>query len=324
MTDRLDAWIHGGTLTRTSLARYRVLYAVVALLLLPDFSWIAAFPDSMYNPPPGPMMLFSGFPSEAVLRALEAALAVCFVALLVGWHTRAASFLAVVVSMVGYGFTYGLGKLDHDILLVLVPAAMALAGWGDRLSLDGVRRRSRGEADAPERAVQWPLRLWALMIGLAFFTAALPKILGGWLNPFSHAVQGIQIRQFYTHDRADLLASTFLGIKNPVFWEVMDIATIAARGRDPARRPELGRHPGGLRHRDAVPPRCLADDEYRVLAQRRDLRVRGCLGPRAGAASPAAFDPAGTLVGAGRPRDGGRRPASPGPWGSSGSAMPPA
>ncbi len=226
MTDRLDAWIHGGTLTRTSLARYRVIYAVIVLLLLPDFSWIAAFPDSMYNPPPGPMMLFSGFPPEAVLRALEAALAVCLVAILLGWHTRAASFLSVAVSMVGYGFTYCLGKIDHDILVVLVPALMALAGWGDRLSLDAVRRRSRGEPDSPERAVQWPLRLWAIMIGLAFFTAALPKIVGGWLNPLTHAVQGIQIRQFYTHDRADLLAGTFLGVKNPVFWEIMDIATI--------------------------------------------------------------------------------------------------
>ena len=226
MADRLDAWIHGGTLTRTSLARYRVLYAVVVLLLLPDFSWIAAFPDSMYNPPPGPMMLFSGFPSEAVLRALEAALAVCLVAILLGWHTRAASFLSVAVSMIGYGFTYCLGKIDHDILVVLVPAALALAGWGDRLSLDAVRRRSLGETDRPERAVQWPLRLWALMIGLAFFTAALPKIAGGWLNPLTHAVQGISIRQFYTHDRADLLADTFQGINNPVFWELMDIATI--------------------------------------------------------------------------------------------------
>lgn len=226
MADRLDAWIHGGTLTRTSLARYRVLYAVIALLLLPDFSWIAAFPDSMYNPPPGPMMLFSGFPPEVVLRALEAALAAALVALVIGWHTRTASLLAVAVSLVGYGFTYGLGKIDHDILLVLVPAAMALAGWGDRLSLDAVRRRSRGEAGRPERAEQWPLRLYALMIGLAFLTAALPKIKGGWLNPLTQAVHGIQIRQFYTHDRADLLADTFLGIKNPVFWEFMDVATI--------------------------------------------------------------------------------------------------
>ncbi len=226
MADRLDTWIHGGTITRTSLARYRLIYGVIALLLLPDFSWIAAFPDSMYNPPPGPMILFSGFPPEAVLRALEAALAACLVALVIGWHTRTASYLAVGVSMVGYGFTYCLGKIDHDILLVLVPAAMAIAGWGDRLSLDSVRRRSRGETERPERAEQWPLRLYALMIGLAFLTAALPKIAGGWLNPLTHAVRGVQIRQFYTHDRADLLADTFLGINNPVFWEVMDIATI--------------------------------------------------------------------------------------------------
>jgi predicted DCC family thiol-disulfide oxidoreductase YuxK len=225
VTERIDAWLRAGDITRTSLAGFRIVYATISLLVLPDFSWVAAYPDSMYNPPPGPMQLFSGFPPELVLRALEAAFAACLVAILIGWQTRVASFLAVVVSMTGFGFTYGLGKIDHDILLVLIPAAMALAGWGDRLSVDALRRR--GRPAPPERAEQWPLRLFALLIGLAFLTAALPKVNGGWLAWDSHAVQAMQARHYLSNGAHGLLAGPFFHFNNPVFWELMDIATIA-------------------------------------------------------------------------------------------------
>jgi predicted DCC family thiol-disulfide oxidoreductase YuxK len=227
VTDRLDAWLHGGDITRTSLARFRVLYAAILLLVLPDFSWITMFADSMYHPPPGPMQLFSGFPPEGVLRAFEAALAMCLVAILIGWHTRLASFVAVVVAMAGFGFTYGVGKIDHDILLVLIPAALAPAGWGDRLSLDAVRRRRRGGREPSERAEQWPLRLFGLLIGLAFLTAAYPKIKGGWLDLTTHAVQGYQARYHFTHGNDQLLMDAFLHVNSPVFWEAMDLATVA-------------------------------------------------------------------------------------------------
>ncbi len=225
MAERLDGWIHGGVMTRTSLARYRVIYALIALLMLPDFTWISAFPDSMYNPPPGPMQLFSGFPPVWVLYGLEVALAVCLVGILLGWHTRTASFASVAVAMTGYGFCYSLGKIDHDILLVLVPLPMALAGWGDRLSLDALRRRVPGEPERSERAEHWPLRLFALMIGLAFATAALDKVRGGWLDPRTQAVQASEVMQYFTHGY-DLLVPAFLVVKSPVLWELMDVVTI--------------------------------------------------------------------------------------------------
>nr|WP_297427039.1 DCC1-like thiol-disulfide oxidoreductase family protein [uncultured Actinotalea sp.] len=226
MGDRVDAWIHGGAFTRTSLARYRIVYSVIVLLTLPDFSWVAAFPDSLYKPPIGPFMLADGFPPEGLLQGLEAIVAICFVAMLLGWHTRTASFLAVVASIVGFGFTYSLGKIDHDILIVIVPAFMALAGWGDRLSLDAVRRRGAGRPEAPEAAEHWPLRMFALVVGLAFITAALPKIRGGWLDPTSQAIQGRQLRHYYTSGADGQLAGLVLEITDPVVWELLDIATI--------------------------------------------------------------------------------------------------
>ena len=180
---RLDAWMHAGTATRTSLAVYRVLYATVFLLLLPDFTWLANFPDTFFNAPPGPMLAFSSFPPRIFLRGLKAALAVCMVAVLIGWRTRAVSFASVGLGLIGYGFSFSLGKVDHNILFLLAPAALALAGWGDRLSVDALRWRSRSALDLAELAEQWPLRLYALMIGLAFFTAAAPRLVGGWLDP---------------------------------------------------------------------------------------------------------------------------------------------
>lgn len=222
MTERIDAWLRAGDATRTSLAGFRIVYAAISLLVLPDFSWVAGFPDSMYNPPPGPMQLFSGFPPEIVLRGLEAAMAAGLIAILIGWRTRLASFLVVGVAMTGFGFTYSLGKIDHDILLVLVPGAMALAGWGDRLSVDALRRRGR----PTERAEQWPLRLFALLVGLAFLTAAMPKVRGGWLSWSSHAVQAMQGRHYLSNGHHGLLAGLFFHFNNPVFWEAMDIATI--------------------------------------------------------------------------------------------------
>lgn len=225
MADRVDAWIHGGSITRTSLAGYRLVYALILLVLLPDFSWVAAFPDSMYNPPPGPMHLLSGFPPEWFLNGLEITLAVCLVAIALGWLTRTASFLSVAVSMTGYGVCYSLGKIDHDILLVLVPAPLALAGWGDRLSLDALRRRAHGRPEPPDRADQWPLRLFALMIGLAFISATIDKVRGGWLDPRTQAVQAAEIMQYFTHGN-DLIVPAFRMVRNPVVWEIVDVATV--------------------------------------------------------------------------------------------------
>ena len=226
LTSWTDRWIHAGSTTRTSLGRFRVLYAVYALTWTADFHWVAAFPDAMYNPPLGPMMLFGGFPPSAVLRGLEALFAVSLVAVLLGWRTRTASWTATVVGVLGFGFTYSSGKINHDILLLLLPGVISSAGWGDRASLDALARRRAGRAQVPERALQWPLRLMALMVGLSFFTAAAPKLRGGWLDPSSQAVQAFQVDQYYTQGRTDLLADFFLTLRAPLLWEAMDWATI--------------------------------------------------------------------------------------------------
>jgi predicted DCC family thiol-disulfide oxidoreductase YuxK len=93
------------------------------------------------------------------------------------------------------------------------------------LSLDALRRRGRGEPERSERAEHWPLRLFAVMIGLAFVTATLDKVRGGWLDPRTQATQASEVMQYFSHGY-DLLVPAFLVVKNPVFWEIMDVVTI--------------------------------------------------------------------------------------------------
>lgn len=225
LIQRFDTWASSGTATLRSLALYRIVYALGALVLFrPSVEWARTYPDSIYDPPFGPWRLFGGFPSYEVLLVLVLLANVALVALLVGWHTRVAAFAATLLMITVSGWTFSLGKIDHSILFLLVPAVLAPTGWGGALSVDALRRRAR---DLPAPPVQqWPLRLLALLVGLGFLTAGLAKA-RSWLSPDTHAVQGTLFRQFHVNDRRDLLIEEFMEIQSPVFWELIDVATIA-------------------------------------------------------------------------------------------------
>lgn len=214
-----DSWVARGPFVNQDVSRYRVIYAVVLLLGLPRFSWVSSYPDSLYDPPPGPFQLLTGFPPEWFLIGLEILVAISAGFLLVGAHVRAASVTATLALIVGSGFAYSLGKIDHNILRSLAPIVLVLAAWGGSTALRAHRSRR-------DTQPQWPMRLFALIVGLALFTAAAPKVLAGWLSPDTQAVQGFLSREFYLNDRQDLLAPTFVGIDVRLFWEVMDWATV--------------------------------------------------------------------------------------------------
>lgn len=224
MLEAFDRWINRGDFTARGLAYFRIFFATMGLLLLPNFHWVSNFPDSMFAPPPGPMSLFSGFPSEAVFRSIELALAISCVALLVGWRTRWASVAFTSLCLLGYGFSYSLGKIDHTILLVICPLFMQAAGWGNALSFDSSRHVGKSDVK------QWPIRLFAMTVGLAFLSAAAAKVAAGWLNPETHAVQGTMFTQYFVHARDQYLASTFVNFNNDFFWESLDYFTIAFEG----------------------------------------------------------------------------------------------
>ena len=233
MTDRLDRWLFEEYRSSPyDLAAFRIAYALLALVAVAPgagpyarFHALGRLPDALFAPPPGPMMVFGGFPPEALLLCVEIGLTAGLVALLVGYRTPLASVLVGVGWLVGFGFSYSLGKVNHNLIFVLAPLIMAGSGWGERCSVDTARRRDRPQTP-PERGA-WRLALLALLVGFGWATAGASKLVGGWLDPSSSAAQGHFLRQVYVNGRADLLAARVANAEGGVPWKLMDWGTVA-------------------------------------------------------------------------------------------------
>jgi uncharacterized membrane protein YphA (DoxX/SURF4 family) len=210
-----------------ALGLYRIFTALFILcFLLPStemYSFLGSIPNDFYAPPPGPMWFFEGFPSEGFFYFLHGILIILLVLLLIGYKTPWVSIFAGVVLLIIKGFFYSLGKINHDLLLALVPIVMSFSGWGKAYSIDSLRQN--GKAD-PGKVESWPLTLLALFIGFMMFTAGFAKLVGGWLYTETQATMGHLFSQYFVKNRQDLLASYILSIDNRIIWELLDYATV--------------------------------------------------------------------------------------------------
>lgn len=228
---RFQRWLHTGDFTRADLGIYRLVYGIVAVFCIPDLQWVSALPQGFFHPYVGPFrFLFNDFQSSTTLGIIEFALTVSAISLLVGFYTKVSSFVYSFLLVLGSGFVFSTGMQDHEILMTIVPMLLAFAGWGDRFSVDAALRARRGEAPAGHWAMQWPLRLMAVTVGLGYITATYPKVIGGWLRLDTHVTQSVMFRQVHVHERTHYLGEFFLQFHNPVFWEAFDIFTIIFEG----------------------------------------------------------------------------------------------
>lgn len=221
MVDKFDLWIRSGPFKPLDLAIYRILYSVGVLCVLPNVRWLADYPDSMYNAPPGPFQLLSGFPTLSVLTALEIIGTFSLVLLALGMWTRWMSITVALILLVTYGLTYTLGKIDHTIFLVITPLLLAFSNWGDRLSIDALRKHQE-----PRPAPQWPLRFLALIVGLSFLETAVIKFSTGWLELSNQAVRGYFIEFFTGWADNPGVAGWIVHLDYAPAWESLDWATV--------------------------------------------------------------------------------------------------
>lgn len=229
MSDRLtravDGWIFDAFRPGTrDLPLFRILYAAVLLLCFtPGLRWIGGFPDSFYDPPPGPMLLFGGFPPPAAFTLLHFATVFSALCLLVGYRTRVASLATGVLLMAGNGWLYSFGKINHDILLIVPPLVLSASGWGRRYSLDAARRDTSAGDDPA-----WPLALLALLVGLGMFSSGFQKLASGWLDPSVPATLGHLIYNHYIVEQHTVLSAYLLSAGlSPLVWKGLDYATVA-------------------------------------------------------------------------------------------------
>jgi hypothetical protein len=224
---RFHNWIfHTFTVSAEGLGLFRIISSLFILFfLIPGegpghFQYLSVMPDDFYAPPPGPLMLLDGFPSMALFQTVHTIMLVSLFAMLLGYRTKPASILAGVSILILQGFVFSIGKVNHEILVALVPLLMGFSNWGAAFSIDAMRRKKEIKTES------WPLAMLALFVGFMMFTAGLPKILGGWLDPATQAAQGHLFNQFFVRERQALMAAWFVSFDSVVFWELLDWATV--------------------------------------------------------------------------------------------------
>lgn len=223
--DRFSRWIFNSySPTVGGLALFRIFTALMFLFfLMPDASYysdLANFPDDFFSPPPGPMMLIDSFPPAWFFYTVHLFLIVSWLGILAGYKTRVSSLMAGVFMLILLGFIFSIGKVNHQMLLVLLPVIMAFSNWGEAYSIDARR------ADPPSQAEGWPLVLLALFIGFMMFTAGFPKILGGWLSGDTLATKGHLLNQYFVRGRTGLLSGFMVDMNVPWVWSLLDWATV--------------------------------------------------------------------------------------------------
>ena len=239
MISRAERWIftaYSGQLAGLPLVR--IVYAITLLWHAPRSFYAREFEAggrSLLDPPPGPaawmVALFDGLPPVAVTGALEAGLVLAALCLLVGYLTPIASVacgvLWVLTSLPGFS----IGKVDHDILLGVVPLCLAASGWGRELSVDnGVRRRGGlpptfAEDHGGGRA--WTVALLALAVGVSMGFSGVTKAMTGWLDPSRPAVLSKIVDNAAFYGRDAPLTRVFLDYHPRALWEAHDWVTVA-------------------------------------------------------------------------------------------------
>lgn len=209
-----------------ALGAFRICFGLFALWLgPPPIRGLAGLPDAAYSPPPGLSQLWGGWPPGEVLFALDLAWIAFALAMTLGWRARISSAALSIVTIVSSSILFSTGKIDHTILTALLPLLGGLAGWGESLSLDA---EQRGPHAAPRpRSHSWPLATLASLLAVGFFTAAMPKIAGGWLDPGTQAAERYFREDLLLRDRTDLLAAFAARLDSALAWELLDIGTVA-------------------------------------------------------------------------------------------------
>ncbi|MBZ4486833.1 hypothetical protein LQ938_02880 [Microbacterium sp. cx-55] len=210
------------------LAVLRVAYAGWILLFPVDIMWIASIPNGFLRPRPGLFGWITDVPSAEVLLAISIVRVLLAVLLALGIMTVPVSVVMSACLIVVSGLSYSFSKVDHFILFELVPVFLAFAGWGTAWSFDAIRRRRRGDPLGAARGM--PVLLFALTIGWAMLSAAVPKVLGGWLDPDRQATRGYLARDVATAAKTGPFADWMLTIDSDLFWKFLDYATILAEG----------------------------------------------------------------------------------------------
>lgn len=220
ISNRFDQWVFNSyPMSSKALGLYRILYSIYLLVWgIPNFEWIADNPNSFYNPPAYSLgALLDGFPPYWFLEGLSLLVVLLAILLLFGWHTRTVSILLGLSIIVGKSFAFSFGLIGQDIVVWFIPMLLSFSNWGSSFSIDAYTGRTQNTSTQ-----YWPITMMSLFLGFGMFTAGLPKLLGGWLDPATQATRGHFFTQYYVIGDLKLLAPYMAHFTNKWIWEMMD------------------------------------------------------------------------------------------------------
>ena len=213
------------------LSAYRILYGLIVMIFigLPAYSWLGNSIDYLFKPPTISISnLFNGFPGSGFFNVLTFLNLVFFICMFLGIQSKWSSLLFSLTCIIGYNYWYSFGKVDHLLLWVITPMFLGFAGWGNHFNIYSLlgNRKSK-EAELVSRdTISLIISLLALSIAFSMLTSGVAKVMGGWLSWSHEAVRYNLIKNYFTLDRAEFMASYFLTFKNHLVWKAMDYSAL--------------------------------------------------------------------------------------------------
>lgn len=204
------------------LAVLRVVTACIVLVsFAPKWNYLPDAPSFLFSPPPGTPSLLPSPPPRLLIDFANLAVIASATALLLGVFIRASSIVTTLSLLLLNSIGYALGKINHDILIVLLPLFMAYSGWGRCLS---VQSAVGGDPRLPRHRAT--LGMFALVIALSMTYAGLAKLGSGWLELDSQSSLAHLATNHYANGRVTLLGG--IAIERFPIWvhELADWATV--------------------------------------------------------------------------------------------------
>jgi hypothetical protein len=224
---RITGWFAAETHPiNLAIARVIVFWLLFQRMRQVDPGDYLRIPAELWVPLPGweTFVRLGGFAPEPLALAQPLGAALCLFAL-VGFRTRLAAGLAVLLSIYVLALPESFGKLNHKAHHLIWFAALLAAGpSGDALSVDRWLARRRGEpALRPSSAYAQPLRFMWLSLGIAYFFAGLAKLASG---PAWFAAPSLEYL-LYEHWLAKGVPHALRVDRYPVLMRLLAVGTVA-------------------------------------------------------------------------------------------------
>ncbi|RAI91979.1 hypothetical protein [Algoriphagus yeomjeoni] len=106
------------------------------MIYSPFFAWIGEVPSVFFYPPLLSLPnLLSGFPPAWFFLWLDILVSISIVLMTLGIRAKLATRALVLLLFVGYNFQFSMGKIDHNIFLLIFLGCLSFAGWGSGFAL---------------------------------------------------------------------------------------------------------------------------------------------------------------------------------------------